>query len=177
ALGSDRAAVTTRWGAAADPDAPGRFAATEVALAQNAELLQQAQVSGQAASPAQRRLQFDRIVLLRNRVRMQEAVDLHDGLVREGVDVPAYAQAAAADALLHLRQPEKARDLYLQAQGRGGSEFSSQVGLFYAYSDAEQHAAAIAQIDKVVEATPQTINAFSPLTIADNPDYASAVAT
>lgn len=176
ALRSDRTAVATRWGAAADPDAPGRFVATDAALAQNVELLQQAQAAGQPASPALRRLQFDRIVLLRNRVRMREAADLHDSLVRDGVDVAPYAQVAAADAFLYLHQPERARDLFLQAQAHGASEFSAQVGLFYAYSDAGQHAAAIAQIDKVVLATPQKINAYSPLTIADNPDYASAVA-
>ncbi|MEO8157199.1 MAG: poly-beta-1,6 N-acetyl-D-glucosamine export porin PgaA [Betaproteobacteria bacterium] len=177
ALRSDRAAVTTRWGAAADADAPGRFVATDAALAQNVELLQLAQASGQAASPALRRLQFDRIVLLRNRVRMQEAADLHDALESEGVDIAPYAQVAAADAFLYLHRPERARDLFLRAQARGENEFGGQVGLFYAYSDAEQHAAAIAQIDKVVEATPQKINAYSPLTVSDNPDYASAVAT
>lgn len=176
-LRSDRAAIAARWGAAADRDSPGRFAATDAALAQNESLLKEAAASGDPATATQRRLEFDRIVLLRNRVRMQETVDLHESLVRDGVDVAPYAQAAAADAYLYLHQPEKARDLFLQAQSKGENDFGAQVGLFYAYSDAEQHQAAIEQIDKVVAATPKQIRAYSPLTVADNPDFASAVAT
>lgn len=175
-LRSERAAIAARWGAAVDPDAPGRFAATDAALAQNEQLLKETAVSGKSASATQRRLQFDRIVLLRNRVRMQEATDLYESLNRDGVEVAPYVQAAAADAYLHLRQPEKARDLFLQAQSRGETEFGAKIGLFYAYSDAEQHQAAIEQIDKVVAVTPKQIRAYSPLTVADNPDYASVVA-
>src|SRR5882724_8260831 len=136
-LRSERAAIATRWGAAGDQDAPGRFASTDAALAQNEQLLKDAVASGNAANATQRRLQFDRIVLLRNRVRMREAADLFDSLVRDGVDVAPYAQIAAADAYLYLRQPEKARDLFLQAQSKGENNFGAQVGLFYAYSDAE----------------------------------------
>lgn len=176
-LRSERAAITTRWGAAADQDSPGRFVATDAALAQNEQLLKEVAASGSAADATQRRLQFDRLVLLRNRVRMQEAVDLHESLVRDNIEVAPYALAAAADAYLYLHQPGKARDLFLQAQSKGESEFAAQVGLFYAYSDAEQHKAALEQIDKVVAATPKQIRAYSPITVADNPDYASAVAT
>jgi biofilm PGA synthesis protein PgaA len=176
-LRSERAAITTRWGAAADQDAPDRFSATDAALIQNEKLLQDATASKTAAPATQRRLQFDRIVLLRNRVRMREAVDLYQRLVREGVEIASYAQAAAADAYLYLRQPEMARDLFLQAQSKSENDFAAQIGLFYAYSDGEQHRAAIEQIDKVVAATPTRINAYSPLTAADNPDYASALAT
>ena len=176
-LRSDRTAATTRWGAAGDQNAPGRFASTDAALAQNEQLLQEAAVSGQGASITRQRLQFDRIVLLRNRVRMREAADVYESLVRDAVEIAPYAQVAAADAYLYLRQPEKARDLFLQAQSKGENGFGAQVGLFYAYSDAEQHEPAIAQIDKVVAATQKQINAYSPLTVADNPDYASAAAT
>jgi len=175
-LRSERTAIAARWGAAADPDAPDRFVATDAALAQNEQLLKEATGSANPES-AKRRLQFDRIVLLRNRVRMREAADLFESLIHGAVAVPPYAKVAAADAYLNLREPEKARDLFLQAQSGGESDFGAQVGLYYAYSDAEQYEPAIAQIDKVVASTPQRINAYSPLTIADNPDYASALAT
>lgn len=175
-LRSERAAVATRWGEAADQDAPNRFAATDAALAQNEQLLQEA-TAGKSGGTAQWRLQFDRIVLLCNRVRMQEAVDLYEHLAGGGIEVPPYAQAAAADAYLYLRQPEKARDLFLKAQSQGEGDFGAQVGLFYAYSEAEQHKPAIGQIEKVVAATPKQLNSYSPLTATDNPDHASAVAT
>jgi biofilm PGA synthesis protein PgaA len=176
-LKSDQAALTTRWGAAADPSAPDRFANTDLALADNERLLQELQASGKGGSAAARRLQFDRIEALRNRARMREVVTLHEGLVAEGVEVPVYAQIAAADAHLYLEQPEKARDLYLRALQQTSDNFSAQVQLFYAYSDGEQHREALEQIDRVVAATPKRIAAYSPLTIADNPDYASATAT
>ncbi len=176
-LKADQAALTTRWGAAADPSAPDRFGNTDIALAENERLLQELQTSGKGESPAARRLQFDRIEALRNRARMREAVALHESLVDEGVEVPAYAQLAAAEAYLYLEQPERARDLYLRALPQTGENFSAQVQLFYAYSDGEQHREALEQIDRVAAATPQRIAAYSPLTIADNPDYASAAAT
>jgi biofilm PGA synthesis protein PgaA len=176
-LRSDQAALATRWGAAADQSAPDRFSNTDIALADNERLLQELQTAGQGGSAAARRLQFDRIEALRNRARMREAVALHQSLVAEAVEVPAYAQIAAADAYLYLEQPEKARDLYLQALQGNVENFSAQVQLFYAYSDGEQHREALEQIDRVAAATPRRIDAYSPLTIADNPDYASVSAT
>ncbi len=175
-LKSDQAALTTRWGAAADQSAPDRFDNTDIALADNERLLQELQASGKNGAPAQR-LQFDRIEALRNRVRMREAVALYESLFADGVEVPPYTQIAAADAYLYLEQPEKARDLYLRALQQTSDNFSAQVQLFYAYSDGEQHREALEQIDRVVAAAPRRIAAHSPLTIADNPDYASATAT
>ena len=176
ALKGDRAAITTRWGAAADSNAPDRFANADAALAQNDQLLKELQASGKAGSAVEKRLSLDRIKALRNRARMQEAVALYEHLAAEGVDIPPYTKIAAADAYLYLHQPEKARDLYLQALPQVEDSFAAQVQLFYAYSDAGQHEQALAQIDRVVAATPQRIGAYSELTVRDNPDYASALA-
>jgi biofilm PGA synthesis protein PgaA len=177
ALKGDRAAIFTRWGAAADSNAPDRFANTDAALAENERLLEELRAAGRAGSAAERRLLFDRIEALRIRVRMQEAVALYERLVAEAAQIPPHAQIAAADAYLYLEQPEKARDLYLQALPRVDDSFATQILLFYAYSDAEQHREALEQIDRVVAATPQRTGADSPLTATDNPDYASALAT
>jgi biofilm PGA synthesis protein PgaA len=168
-LHGERTAITARWGIAADQNSPERFAGTDAALAENEKLL--------ATATAQRRFQFDRVVLLRNRYRMQEAAQLHEDLARTDSAIPAYVQTAAADAWLYLEQPEKARDLYQAAIAQGDTTAAARYGLFYAYNDAEQHASAIEQIDHIVAQTPPSIRAYSPLTIADNPDYASAVAT
>ncbi len=171
ALRGDRAAVAARWGAAADRDSPDRFAATDAALSENDRLL------SSAAGSVRRRLQIDRVVLLRNRFRMQEAAQLHAELAQADAAVPAYVQVAAADAWLYLEQPEKARDLYRSAIAQGDTTPAAQYGLFYACNDAEQHEPAIGQIDRIVAETSQKIRAYSPLTVADNPEYASAVAT
>jgi len=176
-LKADRAAITTRWGAAADADDPDRFASIDAALAYNEELLQELGAAGKAGSAAERRLLFDRIEALRNRFRMREAVDLYEKLVAEGAQVPPQAQIAAADAYLYLERPEQARDLYLQALPKAEDSFATQVQLFYAYSEAGQYAEALAQIDRTAATTPQRTGAASPQTVADNPDYASALAT
>ncbi len=69
---SDRAVATARWGLAGDRNAPGRFAATDAALAENEQLL------AKATDEERRRLRFDRVTLLRDRVRMQEAADYYE---------------------------------------------------------------------------------------------------
>jgi biofilm PGA synthesis protein PgaA len=110
-LKSDQAALTTRWGAAADQSAPDRFDNTDIALADNERLLQELQGAGKNGAAA-RRLQFDRIEALRNRARMREAAALYESLVADGVEVPPYAQIAAADAYLYTRTArEGARSL------------------------------------------------------------------
>lgn len=55
-LKSDQAALTTRWGAAADQSAPDRFGNTDAALAENERLLQELQGSGKGDSATARRL-------------------------------------------------------------------------------------------------------------------------
>jgi biofilm PGA synthesis protein PgaA len=172
-LQAERAAIAARWGMAADPDGPDRFAATDAALAENETLL----AAAAPGSAQQRRLQFDRVVLLRNRYRMQEAVALYESLDSAAGGIPAYVQAAAADAYLYLEKPEQARDLYRAAIAQGDTSPSPQYGLFYAYDDATQYKEALAQIDGMVDAMPRKVRAYSPLTVADNPEYASAVAT
>ena len=176
-LQSDRAAVATRWGAATDADLPERFLNTDRALAENEQLLNALRTAGQTGSAAERRLLFDRIEALRNRVRMKDAVDLYERLVNEGIEVPPHARIAAADAYLYLEEPETARDLYLNALPHVEDNFAGQVQLFYAYSDAGQYQEALQQIDRLAAATPPRIAEYSPLTVSDNPDHASAMAT
>jgi biofilm PGA synthesis protein PgaA len=168
---SDRAVATARWGLAGDRNAPGRFAATDAALAENEQLL------AKATEPERRRLRFDRVTLLRDRVRMQEAADYYEKVAADYPDVPAYVKTAAADAYLYLEKPERARDLYKAAIAGGDTGPAAETGLFYAYNDAEQHKLALEQIDRAVAKTPTKVRAYSPRTEADNPDYASLSST
>ena len=64
-----------------------------------------------AEAGLRRRLRLDRLVALRDRVRMQEAAEEGEALSADG-PLPAYAEEAYADALLYLRRPEAARDAY-----------------------------------------------------------------
>lgn len=170
-LRGDRSVVVARWGAATDRNGPNRFAGIDAALAENGKLL------GKASGSGRRRLQFDRVVLLRDRYRMKEAVSLYEEMVAAYSDPPAYVKVAAADAYLYLEKPERARDLYKAAVAQGDNSTGTEVGLFYAYNEAEQHKQALDQIDRLVAQTPRQSRAYSPLTVADNPDYASSTAT
>jgi len=109
-LRQDGTATAVRWGEAqaqVDP-AAARFGWTDRALASN-ELDRRLAPPG---SPLAANADFDRLVALRDRVRMVEVIALYRQLLREGKPVPDYALAAAADAYLYERQPDVARDLY-----------------------------------------------------------------
>ncbi len=145
-----------------------RFATTDAALNENIEVTK---LFGEQAST-----QFDRMVALRDRQQMKEVVHLYQALLVQGVAMPPYAKAAAADAYLYLEQPEKARDLYRAAideakRGDVADVNSWHAALAYAYSEAEQHEAAIAEADRLLPETPPLANRGIPGIEAPNDDY------
>ncbi|WP_242489904.1 poly-beta-1,6 N-acetyl-D-glucosamine export porin PgaA [Noviherbaspirillum cavernae] len=156
-LAHDAAGRTVIFGQAqleADARA-ARFATTDVGLQANHE-------TGDRFGERPATL-FDRLVALRDRVRMRDAVELYQHLCAAGVTVPAYAKAAAADAYLYLEQPEIARDLYREAidevrQGGGENVRAWQIALFYAYGEAEQHDEAQAVADGLHRDTSPMMN-------------------
>jgi biofilm PGA synthesis protein PgaA len=132
-----------------------RFSGTDMALAESAEM-----TSRFGARPA---AQLDRLVALRDRVRMREAADLYESLDAAKVPMPPYAKAAAADAYLYLEHPEKARDLYRDALNVASAGDTAeipdwQIALMYAYNEAEQHGEAQALADRLLDATPAVSN-------------------
>lgn len=148
-----------------------RFATTDAALDENSAVSKQ-----YGAQPS---TQFDRMVALRDRQQMKEVVQLYLSLKAQGIALPPYANAAAADAYLYLEQPEKARDLYRIAiddasRGDVADINSWHEALAYAYSEAEQHDAAIAEADRLLPATPALANRGIPGIEAPNDDYPTA---
>jgi biofilm PGA synthesis protein PgaA len=132
-------------------DHRSRFSTTDMALAESADMRDRFGVKPAA--------QLDRLVALRDRVRMREAADLYESLTAAKVAIPPYAKAAAADAYLYLEQPEKARDLYREALNTASAGDKAeipdwQIGLMYAYSEAEQHGEAQALADRLLADTP-----------------------
>lgn len=153
---------------AADSGA-GRFASTDVALAENSAILQQ---FGPMSST-----RFDRLVALKNRLRMREVVELYQTLQAENVSLPVYAKFTVADAYLFLQQPEAARDLYLEGFREAGTAQAAdalnwKISLLYAHLEAEQHDAATALADRLVQETPRWINKGIPGLEGPHPDYA-----
>jgi biofilm PGA synthesis protein PgaA len=172
-LAHDAAARTIIFGQAqlAADDRPSRFATTDVALLQNADVSRRF-----GDKPITR---FDRLVALRDRIRMREAVELYESLVADNAAIPSYALTAAGDAYLHLERPDTARDLYLRALKDAGQLESSewmdrQIALMYAYSEAGQHEQAQALANEVLRATPAIRNKGLPAVEAPNADYPRA---
>lgn len=148
-LHTGRAAHHVRWGSLEPPAEALRFAETDRALALIEENLAGLDPQDPVARPFVLQGRFDRLVALRDRVRMAEAVAEYESLVEEGISPPAYAVQAAADAYLYLRRPETARDLYQRVLAEEPRNFEAGLGLFYAYIETEDFPRAYALIDRL----------------------------
>lgn len=140
-----------------------RFQATDRALAKSAEVRAQHVRAGALDTPSGRRTDFDRLVALRDRVKMEEVLALYKDLQRRRVSIPPYALVAVADAYLYQNQPKLARDLYLQAlaSSRDDRDYPNrewQRGLFNAYCDANDFTAARRLIDQLVKEVPPLLH-------------------
>ncbi len=139
----DGTATAIRWGEVqADVDtAVARFGWTNRGLSSNLTDRALAPV----ASSLSRNAAFDRMIALRDRVLMLDAIKLYRSLVDSNIELPAYVIVAAADAYLYERQPAIARDLYRsgialdQAQSAGGKPNREwQFSLMWALLECEQ---------------------------------------
>jgi biofilm PGA synthesis protein PgaA len=149
-LAGDMAAAEVRWGTKNVPyDSRHRFDATERALRSLDRLIAQAQAQGNADLAI--RLRLDRIVALRDRVRMVEVVSEADALRNSGQNLPPYASEAVADALLYLRQPQAARSEYDKVLPADPSDRDARVGRIYASVEMEDFATAYAQADELLK--------------------------
>jgi biofilm PGA synthesis protein PgaA len=146
-LEGSEAAALVRWGVIEPPSEAERFAATDRAIAALDALIAQWSTAGPDARDDILRARFDRIVALRDRVRMVDVLVEYDDLRASFVELPDYALEAVADAYLYLRQPEKARDLYRRILEATPKSFNTRLALFYAYIDLEAFHDAYRQVD------------------------------
>ena len=148
-IAADEAAAMVRWGAQVRPSDPlHRFDGTDAALARLDTLL--AALPPPPAEAAKRRqLRLDRLVALRDRVRMKEAVEEGDAL-RTEAPLPQYAEEAYADALLYLRRPEDALAAYRRILAADPNSVVAQYGQFYSAVELEDFVTAYATIDSLV---------------------------
>jgi biofilm PGA synthesis protein PgaA len=148
---AQQAGALVRWGAQVrSPDPAHRFDGTDAALAKLDALL--------ASLPPgekdlRRRLRLDRLVALRDRMRMKEALEEGEALSADG-PLPAYAEQAYGDALLYLRRPEEARDAYKRVLAQTPKDVQARYAVFFAYVELEDFAAAYATIDSLVSDEP-----------------------
>ena len=148
-LEANAAAFDVRWGGMAAEKEAERFVGTDQALLELGRLITNLESMDPVPAKDLRRVRIDRLVALRNRLWMTEAIDQYTQLQREGATLPPYALSAAGDAYLYLECPERARDLYLQALQQQPGDFETEMSLFYAYIDLDDFPAAFAIIDRM----------------------------
>lgn len=146
-LQGSQAAHTVRWGQLPPRPIEARFAETDQARGLLARNLHGLNPELGADRPFIHQARFDRLVALRDRVDMSGAVGEYESLRAEGVTLPTYALAAAADAYLYLEQPEQARALYAQVLQATPMDVEARLGLFYALIEMEDFPAALGVVD------------------------------
>lgn len=144
----DAARETMLWRRADDDRlASERYRSTDEALA----MLDILEVEMSDPRPAQEL----KVRALRDRVRMREAVALYHQLEFSGTAMSPETRAAAADALLYLREPEQARDLYLSVLEEKPDFHDARLGLYYAYLESEDFDQAQATLDEALAREPE----------------------
>jgi biofilm PGA synthesis protein PgaA len=145
----DEAAAQVRWGPLEPPNDSQRYAETDHAIQSLDALIVKWSKAGRGAQSDVLRARFDRMVALRDRTRMQNVVDEYNELRQEGIAIPPYVLTAVGDAYLYLRQPEAARDLYLEALKYDPKDFEAKRQLYYAYVECGDFDAAYDTIDSL----------------------------
>ena len=144
----NEAAALVRWGVLEPPSEELRFAASDRAIVALDALIARWSTQGEAARPDILRARFDRMVALRDRVRMDDVLAEYAALTREGADLPGFATVAAADAHLYTRQPEIARDLFRQGLAVDPRNPETRLALFYALVELDDFTAAYDEADR-----------------------------
>ena len=133
------AAQRIRWAGIPLEQEKRRFNEIEVAIAEIEKNIEQSQSTQGKSSTFALNGQFDLLVALRDRYRMEETVELYDKLLALNVAVPPYAQRATCDALLYLERPSKAEACYLQVKRTVHEDNPNlDLTLFYAYLENEK---------------------------------------
>ncbi len=92
----------------------------------------------------QQRAGFDRVVAYSSKQEMPAAVAEFEQLSAAPLRIPAYVLAAAANAYMHLQEPEKAEALLLQALEEEPDNFLLQLDMFWILVDLERQQEALA---------------------------------
>jgi len=163
-----------RWGAdIRSSDPRQRFVGTDAAIADLDRLI--ATAEGDAVLLT--RLRLDRMVALRERVRMDEVVAEAKALRAEGHELPSYAERALADALLYLKQPKAARDAYAAVVKEDPGNLEARYGLFYAEVESEDFDAAYRTVDRLLADQPPWLHYGGDRSRRANRDYSYAAMT
>lgn len=153
----DWAAAKVKWGELPAASEAERFLETDEALKilqDNAEKFSR-QAGEKTKSSEVLRTRFDRIIALRDRVRMEDVTAEYESLISEGVSPPSYVLSAVGDAYLYLEQPEKALEIYNQALRMTPESYDIQHSLFWANLELGAYDSALEMIDKLAAGEPR----------------------
>lgn len=137
---------------------PRDYRATDQAISElqeNIDLTQTLQLPD--STLWKQRAQFDLLVALRDRRRMADTISLYQQLLTQNTALPVYARMAAADAYLNNRNPQQARDLYLDVLQEVPDYFNAKASLAYAFLEAEQLELALQTAENLADEQPDTI--------------------
>lgn len=149
AIEAAEAAAMVRWGEDVKPRDPAlRFQGTDQAIARLDQLLQTT-----TDPDIRRRLQYDRIIALRDRFRMEEVVSEVEAMP-DPAGLPSYVEQAYADALLYLRKPKAALAHYESVLKRDPRNVQARYGQFYAAVESEDFGTGYAAIEILMQDEP-----------------------
>lgn len=150
----DEAAQSIRWGVY-DPIQPElRYHDTDKGLSQLDQACKCDWNNPDLTKSYIVRLVCDRMLALRDRMRMKEVVDLYLKLKASNVEIPPYALNSAADAYLVLHEPEKALEIYETSLSKRPNHFETLLSKFYTLIELERFDDAILLIDELASEQP-----------------------
>ncbi|OUS15828.1 poly-beta-1,6 N-acetyl-D-glucosamine export porin PgaA [Gammaproteobacteria bacterium 50_400_T64] len=155
---TDMAAHQIRWAGIPTEQEKDHFDEIEIAIRELKTNIRDFHSEFGDTSPFTLNAQFDLLVAFRNRLRMNETINLYDELIAASIKVPAYAQIAVCDAHLYLEDPDKAEACYLDVKQAVSQEnVNLDLSLFYAYIENEKPDTAQAWIKQVAAKQPPYI--------------------
>lgn len=135
-----------------------RYRLSDAALAENLQLIEQATAANDSTQVL--RLRRDRVVALRDRGLNQQAWDAFVALDKdEAGATPAYVVAAAAQASLQLRRPERAKVLFQRALQSEPGNVSWLSALMFSELEAENFSGAQRVARQRLELAPDNVDA------------------
>jgi len=158
-LQADYASHEVRWARGVPADAAHPYADDDKAI----DDIQRIADDAHAPADVHRRAQLDQLVALDQGDRAQQAAADYAQLKQQGVQLPPYAELAAADALMQEHRPREAIALYEDSirQDPGPyppGEIDPHIGLASAYFDAGRTREALATIDKLAADEPRWLD-------------------
>jgi biofilm PGA synthesis protein PgaA len=150
-INNDSAAQYIAWNRYNSKVPAQRFADVDKALLKLDEACQCYWNGLDLSQASNKNLMFDRTLALRDRYRMQEAIESYQQLLKANIDPPAYVLNAAGDAYLYKRMPEEALKTYDASLAKAPDNVETKFSKFYTLIELEQFDTATKLIDGVAQ--------------------------